>query len=67
MAKNETLSTKMARNGMKLRTWARSQGLSQKDIGLLNQISHGKISGKYGRSKELKELLIKSGFMQQGA
>lgn len=58
----ETLSQIMAKNGIKLRTWAKSKGLSEKDIALLNQISHRLIKGKRGRAKELKEMLEKDGF-----
>ncbi|WP_334088145.1 hypothetical protein [Helicobacter typhlonius] len=47
---------------MKLRTWAKSKGLSEKDIGLLNQLSYGLIQGKRGRGKELKEMLESDGF-----
>ncbi|WP_334092273.1 hypothetical protein [Helicobacter typhlonius] len=47
---------------MKLRTWAKSKGLSEKDIGLLNQISYGLTKGKRGRAKELKEMLESDGF-----
>ncbi|WP_297813201.1 hypothetical protein [uncultured Helicobacter sp.] len=57
-----TLSQRMAKNGVKLRTWAKSKGLNEKDIGILNQISSGLIKGKWGRAKELKEMLEKEGF-----
>ncbi|KPH54104.1 hypothetical protein [Helicobacter pullorum] len=57
-----TLSQQMAKNGVKLRTWAKAKGLSKKDIALLNQISHRLIKGKRGRAKELKEMLEKDGF-----
>ncbi|MDE5591792.1 hypothetical protein [Helicobacter ganmani] len=57
-----TLSQQMAKNGVKLRTWAKAKGLNEKDIGILNQISCGFIKGKRGRAKELKELLEKEGF-----
>ena len=59
---NTTLSQTMAKNGIKRRTWAKAKGLNEKDIGILNQISGGLIKGKWGRAKELKELLKKDGF-----
>ena len=59
---NTTLSQTMAKNGIKLRTWAKAKGLNEKDIGILNQISCGLIKGKWSRAKELKELLKKDGF-----
>lgn len=60
--KKQSLSAVMAAKGMKLRTWAKSKGLSEKDIGLLNQLSYGFIQGKRGRAKELKEMLEADGF-----
>lgn len=60
--KKQSLSAVMAAKGMKLRTWAKSKGLSEKDIGLLNQLSYGFIQGKRGRGKELKEILESDGF-----
>ena len=42
--------------------WAKSKGLSEKDIGLLNQISYGLTKGKRGRAKELREMLEADGF-----
>lgn len=57
-----TLSMKMAAKGMKLRTWAKSKGLSEKDISILNQLSKGLVQGKWGRSKELKAMLESDGF-----
>ena len=57
-----TLSQQMAKNGVKLRTWAKAKGLSKKDIALLNQISHRLIKGKRCRAKQLKEMLEKDGF-----
>lgn len=62
MTKKKNLSQRMAKKGMKLRTWAKSKGLSDKDIEILNQISGGYLQGKWGRAKELRELLEQSGF-----
>lgn len=40
-------------------TWARTKGLSNKDVQLIRNMSVGQTQGKRGRAKELKELLIK--------
>ncbi len=52
------------RKGMKLRTWAFSKGLSAADTTILYDISRNKIQGKWGRAKELRELLEKEGFLK---
>jgi hypothetical protein len=62
MLAKHTLVLMFERKGMKLRTWAFSMGLRNSDIPLLYELSSGKTQGKYGRAKELKELLIKEGF-----
>ncbi len=63
MRKKSTCLTKqMVKKGFKLRTWAKAKGLNERDIGILNQISQGIIKGKWGRAKELKEMLEKEGF-----
>ncbi|TQR29180.1 hypothetical protein DMB92_08565 [Campylobacter sp. MIT 99-7217] len=63
MRKNHTSLTKqMSQKGFKLRTWARSKGLSEADYNLLLNMSFGQTKGVRGRAKELKELLEKEGF-----
>lgn len=62
MRNKHTLVLFFENKGMKLRTWAISKGLSEKDTSLLYKINDGDTQGKYGRAKELKELLIKEGF-----
>lgn len=56
------LAKNMAQRGMKLNTWGKAKGLSSRDLELLQQISRGLVKGKWGRSKELKEMLEKDGF-----
>lgn len=60
---NKNLKAIMESKGMKISTWAKSQGLSKKDIEILQNLSLGRIKGKWGRSKELKNLLIKNSFL----
>ena len=62
MAKNQSLAEFFASKGMKLRTWARVNGLSENDMWLLYQVSYGFTQGLRGRAKEIKELLEKEGF-----
>ena len=62
MAKNQSLAEFFASKGMKLRTWARVNGLSESDMWLLYQVSYGFTQGLRGRAKEIKELLEKEGF-----
>lgn len=52
----------MVKKGFKLRTWAKSKGLQEKDYFLLLDMSNGKNKGVRGRSKELREMLEKDGF-----
>lgn len=59
--KRKTLAEKMKAKGMVLSVWAKSKGMSKKDIALLWQISKGEAKGSRGRSKELKEELEKDG------
>ena len=47
---------------MKLRTWARVNGLSENDMALIYEISYGNTQGLRGRAKEIKEFLEKEGF-----
>lgn len=56
-----TLTKQMAKKGFKLRTWARAKGLSDSDYGVLRDLSNGITKGKWGRAKELRELLEKEG------
>ncbi|TLD97655.1 hypothetical protein LS71_002635 [Helicobacter jaachi] len=63
MTHQESLSQVMSKKGIKLRTWAKAKGLSEKDIRILNQISFGAIKGKRGRARELKNLLMQEGFI----
>ena len=62
MAKNQSLAEFFASKGMRLRTWARVNGLSENDMWLLYQVSYGFTQGLRGRAKEIKELLEKEGF-----
>lgn len=62
MAKNQSLAEFFASKGMRLRTWARANGLSESDMWLLYQVSYGFTQGLRGRAKEIKELLEKEGF-----
>lgn len=56
------ITEQMAKKGFKLRTWAKSKGLQEKDYFLLLDMSNGKNKGVRGRSKELREMLEKDGF-----
>lgn len=56
------LTEQMAQRGFKMRTWARAKGLSDSDYGVLRDLSNGITKGKWGRAKELRELLEKEGF-----
>lgn len=56
------LGKNMAENGIKLNTWGKAKGLNIRDLALLQQISRGLVKGKWGRSKELREMLEKDGF-----
>ncbi|PAF47734.1 hypothetical protein BKH46_02545 [Helicobacter sp. 12S02634-8] len=47
------------KKGMKMATWAKAKGLSEKDVSIIRNMSFGQTQGKRGRAKELKELLIK--------
>ncbi|TLE12778.1 hypothetical protein LS72_010425 [Helicobacter apodemus] len=60
--KNSKITEQMAKRGIKLRTWAKSKGLQEKDYFLLLDMSNGKNKGARGRSKELREMLEKDGF-----
>lgn len=62
MAKNQSLAEFFASKGMRLRTWARANGLSENDMALIYEISYGNTQGLRGRAKEIKELLEKEGF-----
>lgn len=63
MRKSFTILTQqMAKRGFKMRTWARSRGLSDSDYGVLRDLSNGITKGKWGRARELRELLEKEGF-----
>ncbi len=64
MTKNQSLAEFFASKGMKLRTWARVNGLSESDMWLLYQVSYGFTQGLRGRAKEIKELLEKEGFKE---
>lgn len=64
MRAKHTLVLLFERNGMKLRTWAFSMGLSKKDANILYQMNVGNMQGVRGRAKELKELLEKEGFVK---
>ena len=57
-----TLTEQMAKRGFKMRTWARAKGLSDSDYSVLRDLSNGITKGKWGRAKELRELLEKEGF-----
>lgn len=56
------LKKAMNSKGIKLQTWAKAKNLRKEDIPILYDISRGKIQGKRGRAKELKEILEKDGF-----
>ncbi|WP_026943976.1 hypothetical protein [Helicobacter rodentium] len=56
------ITEQMVKKGFKLRTWAKSKGLQEKDYFLLLDMSNGKNKGVRGRSKELREMLEKDGF-----
>ncbi|MDE5603807.1 MAG: hypothetical protein K2I71_07860 [Helicobacter sp.] len=60
--KKLSISARLSQKGFKLRTWARAKGLSDSDYNVLLDLSKGKTKGKWGRAKELKELLEKDGF-----
>ncbi|WP_238700743.1 hypothetical protein [Helicobacter apodemus] len=63
MRKKSTCLTKqMVKKGFKLRTWAKAKGLSDSDYSVLCDLSKGITKGKWGRAKELKEMLEKEGF-----
>ena len=62
MRNKHTLVLFFESKGMRLKTWAISKGLSEKDTSLLYKVNDGNAQGKWGRAKELKELLIKEGF-----
>ena len=62
MRNKHTLVLFFENKGMKLRTWAISRGLSKEDTLCLYDLACGKTQGERGKSKELKELLIKEGF-----
>lgn len=64
MAKNQSLAEFFASKGMRLRTWARANGLSENDMALIYEISYGNTQGLRGRAKEIKELLEKEGFKE---
>ncbi|WP_300827059.1 hypothetical protein [Helicobacter sp. UBA3407] len=57
--KKISISEQLAKKGFKLRTWAKSKGLSDSDYNVLLDLSKGKTKGKWGKAKELKELLQK--------
>ena len=56
------ITEQMVKKGFKMRTWARAKGLSDSDYGVLRDLSNGITKGKWGRAKELKEMLEKEGF-----
>ena len=56
------ITEQMVKKGFKLRTWAKSKGLQEKDYFLLLEMNKGKNKGVRGRSKELREMLEKDGF-----
>lgn len=60
--KTSKITAQMAKRGFKMRTWARAKGLSDSDYGVLRDLSNGITKGKWGRAKELRELLEKEGF-----
>ena len=62
MKTENKLAKDMAQKGIKLNTWGKAKGLSNKDLELLQQISRGLVKGKWGRSKELRKMLEKDGF-----
>lgn len=62
MRSKHTLVLFFESKGMRLKTWAISKGLSKKDTDLLYRMSEGNTQGKWGRAKELRELLKKEGF-----
>ena len=47
---------------MRIRAWALSKGMGQRDIDLLNSLSCGRSKGTKGRCKELREMLELEGF-----
>lgn len=62
MKQKNSLKSEMAKQGIKIRTWGKSKGLSDKDILTLQHISLGLLKGKWGRAKELKAMLEQEGF-----
>lgn len=54
-----SIAEQLSQKGFKLRTWAKAKGLSCSDYGVLCDLSKGSTKGKWGRAKELKELLQK--------
>lgn len=56
------ITEQMIKKGFRLRTWAKAKGLSDSDYGVLCDLSKGITKGKWGRAKELRELLEKEGF-----
>lgn len=57
--KKLSISEQLSKKGFKLRTWAKAKGLSDSDYNVLLDLSKGKTKGKWGKAKELKELLHK--------
>ncbi|EEO24199.1 MULTISPECIES: hypothetical protein [Helicobacter] len=62
MDKKDNIAKQMAKKGMRIRAWALSKGMGQKDIDLLNSLSCGRSKGTKGRCKELREMLELEGF-----
>lgn len=62
MDKKDNIAMQMAKRGMRIRAWALSKGLGKRDIDMLNSISCGRVEGKWGRAKELRDMLERDGF-----
>ena len=65
MNAKHTLTLLFENKGMKLRTWAFSNGLSKDGTTILYDLGYGKLKGSRGRAKELRELLEKDGFLKK--
>lgn len=58
---NESVAEQMLKRGMRLRAWSISKGV-EKHLTLLKYLSTGRIQGKRGRAKELRDMLENEGF-----